>query len=485
MSDRGGDTDVEPLTLTDTDDEDDAIMAKASWKHVTENERMMLVAEFPAESKDGVIDDATPRKPCEPFELVPGFTMIGRGQGLGIENTYISRNQAEFLWDRVRHCVELRACGVNPVTLVHDDGTEDILLRSMVGLVRPKTTIYLNRPDYRCHIVVEERPVAVKQPKRARSAPLSRQDTVVLSRVPSNLSATRMIGDASLWPEADVTTTTVADPSSSDAVVVHFELPTGEVSTLTTCSRSGFISAIEGSIGAGKSTLTSYIGKRSEVHCVPEPLPPTSLLSAFYEDAKTWAFRIQLWFRYHRALQTLKTWQVLLEQDEEAPGRPLIVLQDRGTDGDMVFAELQVEDGNISKDELAVYEATGKEIDALLPAVSTIVVLDVPAKVCAERIKKRDRDGESNIPMAYLERLEDAHSRLISRLQASKSSHLVVDNKDIKTEDELETRASDVVASIVSQADKKIAFTAEQLNAARVGLAEIGKRLEAEFATTA
>lgn len=45
--------------------------------------------------------------------------------------------------------------------------------------------------------------------------------------------------------------------------------------------------------------------------------------------------------------------------------------------------------------------------------IAGIIYINTPPSVCAERIKHRARDGESNISIEYLTELHDAHQEWI------------------------------------------------------------------------
>lgn len=67
---------------------------------------------------------------------------------------------------------------------------------------------------------------------------------------------------------------------------------------------------VEGNIGSGKSSLTASMSTLSgvRVKVAHEPLPPEGTLVKFYKNPRKYAYALQLWFRYHRAVEFLKVW---------------------------------------------------------------------------------------------------------------------------------------------------------------------------------
>jgi deoxyadenosine/deoxycytidine kinase len=95
--------------------------------------------------------------------------------------------------------------------------------------------------------------------------------------------------------------------------------------------------AVEGIIGAGKSTLASFLAKKMDWRMLAEPIDGNPLLAKFYEDPKRWAFTMQIRMLHER---------YRLQQVAAHDHQPCIL--DRSLPGDRVFAKLQVAYGNNS-----------------------------------------------------------------------------------------------------------------------------------------
>jgi deoxyadenosine/deoxycytidine kinase len=170
------------------------------------------------------------------------------------------------------------------------------------------------------------------------------------------------------------------------------------------------IVAIEGNIGAGKSTILDNLRREFEnkgIHAVfmPEPVDIWStitddkgetILSKYYADPVRYAFPFQM-MAYTTRLSILR------RTIQENPGCDVIVCE-RSLEADhQIFAKMLFDDKMIEYVQYSVYkwlyDDTAKEY-----ATDGIVYLMAEPSRCLERIRRRQREGESNIPVEYLEK---------------------------------------------------------------------------------
>src|SRR5690625_773878 len=76
--------------------------------------------------------------------------------------------------------------------------------------------------------------------------------------------------------------------------------------------------AIAGNIGAGKSSLTSLLGKSFGWETYYESVEGNPYLSDFYDDMRRWSFNLQIYFLTSR----FKNQKVLMKRDQS-------IIQDR------------------------------------------------------------------------------------------------------------------------------------------------------------
>jgi deoxyadenosine/deoxycytidine kinase len=168
--------------------------------------------------------------------------------------------------------------------------------------------------------------------------------------------------------------------------------------------------SIEGQVGAGKSVLLDHIAAAMpDVMTVPEPVGEwtrlknaegKSLLELFYEDKHRWSYTFQNCAILTRimglkhALRDCKKKIIITERS---------VLTDR-----FVFAEMLRDGGDIDTMEWDLYMKWYDAFASELP-VKGVIHLTTCVDTSAERIIKRGRQGEENIPIDYLSALDAQH----------------------------------------------------------------------------
>jgi deoxyadenosine/deoxycytidine kinase len=170
------------------------------------------------------------------------------------------------------------------------------------------------------------------------------------------------------------------------------------------------IVTLDGNIGSGKSTLLAALAVQlPDVEVVVEPVAEwmilknadgKSLLELFYEDKRRWAYTFQNCAILTR-LRTIK--------EAMASTKKRVILTERSVLTDRyVFAEMLKASGDIDKLEWTLYCQWFDTFAASLP-VAGIVYLTTGVATSGDRIIKRGRAGEGQIPASYLAALEVQH----------------------------------------------------------------------------
>ena len=165
------------------------------------------------------------------------------------------------------------------------------------------------------------------------------------------------------------------------------------------------IYALEGNIGAGKTTIMAIIGQYfSSVEFVEEPvnqwqnLGGMNLLDAFYTDPQRWGFS----FEFYSMLSKIKALLKAANSD-----KPVIVIE-RSILSNKVFMDLSHELGKLQEMEYKMLMNTYDfYLQHVYPQLSGIIYLDIPVDECIRRITKRNRGEECSIERSYLQRIKE------------------------------------------------------------------------------
>jgi deoxyadenosine/deoxycytidine kinase len=179
------------------------------------------------------------------------------------------------------------------------------------------------------------------------------------------------------------------------------------------------IISLDGNIGAGKSTFLAEIRKRiHDIHVVDEPVGQwtalknaegKNLLELFYEDKKRWAYT----FQNCAILTRLKNIQDAVENLDKTVKGPQVIITERSVLTDKhVFAEMLRDAGDIDPLEWELYESWFNIFGKKHP-VNGIIYISTSSGTSKDRIKIRNRQGEENIGLEYLDALDTQHKKWV------------------------------------------------------------------------
>jgi deoxyguanosine kinase len=150
--------------------------------------------------------------------------------------------------------------------------------------------------------------------------------------------------------------------------------------------------AIEGLIGAGKTTTARLLSEKLGIPAIFEQVEGHPLIGAYYRDPARFALETELVFsaiRLHEAKQLAADAQVV---SDFAPAKTLI------------FAGRQLDEA-----DLAFLTAIDTRLWKNVAKPGLTLFLDVPSAECLSRIQHRGRDFEAGLQLEDLEELRDAY----------------------------------------------------------------------------
>lgn len=184
--------------------------------------------------------------------------------------------------------------------------------------------------------------------------------------------------------------------------------------------------AVEGVIGAGKTSLSKKINDRLNGKLLLEQFDANPFLEKFYSDRNRYAFQTQMFFLINR-----------FKQQEELNQEDLFIdyiVADYLFDKDRIFAYL-----NLNSEELKLYESLYPLLARSLRKPDLVVFLQSSPERLMFNIKTRNRKIERALNRSYIEELSDAYNHFFFRY--NNTPLLIVNSTDIdfvKSEDDFE-----------------------------------------------
>ena len=174
---------------------------------------------------------------------------------------------------------------------------------------------------------------------------------------------------------------------------------------------------IEGNIGSGKTSLATMLSKEFNTRLILEEFDDNPFLPLFYKDAERYAFPLELSFLAERFHQLKK---ILPENDLFQPQ----IISDYLFNKCLVFAK-----SNLEEQEYHLYSQLFDIIHPNLPTPNLLVYLYLKPENSLKNIAKRGREYEQEIPISYLEKIQEGYLNYFKQHQDL--SILLIDTNNI------------------------------------------------------
>lgn len=175
--------------------------------------------------------------------------------------------------------------------------------------------------------------------------------------------------------------------------------------------------AIEGNIGAGKTSLASLIAEEYNAKIILEQFEDNSFLPKFYKEPDKYAFPLEMSFLASR-------FQQLKDQLGNQDLFKSFTISDYYIVKSLIFAQK-----TLAEDEFKLYTRFFYIILNQLPKPDLFVYLHVKTPKLQENIKIRGRSYEQDIKDEYLEKIQAGYFEFIK--QQSNLPILIIDTNDI------------------------------------------------------
>ncbi len=178
--------------------------------------------------------------------------------------------------------------------------------------------------------------------------------------------------------------------------------------------------AIAGNMGVGKSTMVDYLAHTYGFTPMKEPNEDNPFIDDFYGDMERWAFSSQVSFLAHKFrmhLDLMKSAQT-------------VVLDRTIYEDAEIFARHLHRMGAMSDREWETYQNLYEAMNKVLRPPDLMLFLRCSLRTIRNRIRKRGRVSERELPANYLRNLNRLYGRWIKQYELSPVVEVPTDRLD-------------------------------------------------------
>jgi deoxyguanosine kinase len=163
--------------------------------------------------------------------------------------------------------------------------------------------------------------------------------------------------------------------------------------------------AVEGNIGAGKTSLASIFANRYNAVLALEEFADNTFLPQFYQQPDRYAFPLELSFLAER-------YQQLKQRMDESREQGRTLVTDYVFEKSLLFAQV-----NLQGDELKLFSKFFEMMSPTLQQPDIIIYLDKTTQALSRNINKRGRSFEKEISEIYLQRVTESYHRYLEQVR--------------------------------------------------------------------
>lgn len=199
---------------------------------------------------------------------------------------------------------------------------------------------------------------------------------------------------------------------------------------------------IDGPVGVGKTSLMEILVSEFGYKPFLEPVSDNPLLDKFYYNRKRYSFPLQIFFLNRRF--------AMLKDAQELDG----TIMDRSIYGDVIFARMLCDGGDMEKEEYALYKELLANMLEHVQAPKLIIYLETSVDKVIEKIKKRGRDYEQVVEREYWEQLNKEYRDYFNYYNISPILKINVDELDYVNNNEHRNFVINLIKSKLEEIDK-------------------------------
>jgi deoxyguanosine kinase len=161
--------------------------------------------------------------------------------------------------------------------------------------------------------------------------------------------------------------------------------------------------AVEGNIGAGKTTLSHLLARHFNARLILEQFADNPFLPKFYENPAQYAFPLELFFMAERYKQ-------LKELVYTADLFQSVTISDYLFTKCLLFAKV-----NLPEQEFRLYQKFFEILNTQVVHPDILIYLHAPVSKLQSNIRKRNRPYEQSIPDTYLFNIQETYTHYIKQ----------------------------------------------------------------------